>query len=361
MFTQPVAMKASKEQFEKDLKTPLEKMGYEINCSYDDDSESNTLITSTVNKNGYVNLLSSIFFIYDFLGEKGKKFHFIENYDPTLFLHLASLNDDEEIKEEDMVIFDVDIAEKIGLKTSAWDKPFLLKVDRDMKNDFEFSKEQGRKIKGKLQVGLSFSNNTECFRKATKEDILHYHKYHKDLFANDYEDVVVESKESEKEIIGFRIKSGLSEEDNAGLISLLKYKWNLNIIPKEFIESKEGIFMKNAGLIEKYFAPVYKENQVIIMHNIFEDQMFNVAISPDGIVIVDSKGVWRRTITDEIEDIVNFFNKDNICINSARIYLRLIAIEDVVFKSIDLINSKSKLSDWIKVWEKYSELKRGEK
>lgn len=100
-FTQPVSMQCSQEQFERDLKEPLEKLGYDLR-EVDFPNEEGTLIaTNYSNHKGVSNISSS--------NKEVNGRHFIDHYNPQLFLSLASMSDEpngieKECKEQESTI-----------------------------------------------------------------------------------------------------------------------------------------------------------------------------------------------------------------------------------------------------------------
>jgi hypothetical protein len=83
-FTQPVSMQCSQEQFERDLKEPLEKLGYKKfgNCTDED------FLITNFGESPYRLTFTVSVCIHDFSR------HFIDHYNPQLFISLASMSDE---------------------------------------------------------------------------------------------------------------------------------------------------------------------------------------------------------------------------------------------------------------------------
>lgn len=85
-FTQPVSMQCSQEQFERDLKEPLEKLGYKQKSPLILDGED-YLTTNYAYNNDYFTFLK-----HNFIKDNGR--HFINHYNPQLFIALASMSNE---------------------------------------------------------------------------------------------------------------------------------------------------------------------------------------------------------------------------------------------------------------------------
>ena len=84
-FTQPVSMQCSQEQFEIDLKEPLEKLGYNYYRLFDF-KECPIIATNYMGQNMFSNTSWNF--------ERANNRHFIDHYNPQLFLALASMTDE---------------------------------------------------------------------------------------------------------------------------------------------------------------------------------------------------------------------------------------------------------------------------
>lgn len=100
-FSTPVSMQVTKEQYEKDLRDPLLKMGYkEYEVLFMDNNRF--IVTNHCGQNGVVTDLG-IFWNC----EKEHNRYFIDHYNPELFLALAGMRDDKEIRVGDWVILNL--------------------------------------------------------------------------------------------------------------------------------------------------------------------------------------------------------------------------------------------------------------
>lgn len=85
-FTQPVSMQCSQEQYERDLKEPLEKLGYPTNNVKGTFTANPLLVSNFDYDRGIGNL--------DLAQKDAKQRHFIDHYNPQLFLSLSSMTDE---------------------------------------------------------------------------------------------------------------------------------------------------------------------------------------------------------------------------------------------------------------------------
>jgi len=84
-FTQPVSMKVTQQQFEQDLKKPLEKLGYRLLDNFKVKDEE-YLCTYYSGINSRVSFLN-----FRHITERGR--YFIPTYNPQLFIALSSMSD----------------------------------------------------------------------------------------------------------------------------------------------------------------------------------------------------------------------------------------------------------------------------
>lgn len=82
-FITPVGMEVTKEQYEKDLKEPLEKLGYVLNCDVLRDESCKIYLCTYAPYNKYYNLLN-------FKGGNSD-IYYIDHYNSELFLALAAM------------------------------------------------------------------------------------------------------------------------------------------------------------------------------------------------------------------------------------------------------------------------------
>lgn len=87
-FTQPVSMKCSQEQYERDLKEPLLAMGYDEYSVTTFDFYPIIVTNHGGNNKRFSNLL------YDRINEYNR--YFVDTYNPSLFLALAGMTDSED-------------------------------------------------------------------------------------------------------------------------------------------------------------------------------------------------------------------------------------------------------------------------
>ena len=86
-FTQPVSMAVTQEQYERDLKTPLLDLGYYESSIYDWDAWKILCTFASNNPNQLINLGK-----YECTNYHR---HFIDHYNPELFLAIAAMSDEE--------------------------------------------------------------------------------------------------------------------------------------------------------------------------------------------------------------------------------------------------------------------------
>ena len=89
-FITPVCMKCTKEQYEKDLKQPLEELGYDydLNCSMGK-FENDLLCCVTHNNKPFYSLVGKHSGFWDMSYK-------IDHYNPELFLALAAMTEGDE-------------------------------------------------------------------------------------------------------------------------------------------------------------------------------------------------------------------------------------------------------------------------
>lgn len=86
-FIQPVSMRVTKEQYERDLREPLLRMGYKE--FYEEEWEdTHVLVTNYANTRGEISNTSK-------WHKKNYNRHFIDHYNPKLFLAIAAMTDKE--------------------------------------------------------------------------------------------------------------------------------------------------------------------------------------------------------------------------------------------------------------------------
>jgi len=146
MFITPVSMKCTQQQYERDLKDSLLKMGYkEQNITYW--SEYPYLCTNWgSNHNGIGNGYEYSNFV------NAHNRYYIEEYNPQLFLALAAMTDDEEAIVGEYIIA------------------------KDTKRHIPKTPERVESIDNGFYKTKSNANNweTEYYRKATKEEIINH-------------------------------------------------------------------------------------------------------------------------------------------------------------------------------------------
>lgn len=139
-FITPVSMVCTQEQYKRDLRSPLLEMGYSERC---DNFDNYPLLVN--NCDDYLGLISdSSMCLRDALSR-----HFIDHYNPELFLALAAMTDDSKgISEE------------------------YRKLVTSMGNDFIKVKDFSN-----IQITLAISGEYSTIRKATKEELIkHFNK-----------------------------------------------------------------------------------------------------------------------------------------------------------------------------------------
>ncbi len=95
MFTQPVSMKCTQEQYERDLKEPLLEMGYKER----DLTQWNKHRYLVTNYTGFEHRISNV----DYVDCKRNGRYFIDHYNPELFLALAAMTEIREARCGDFV------------------------------------------------------------------------------------------------------------------------------------------------------------------------------------------------------------------------------------------------------------------
>ena len=155
-FTQAVSMPCTPEQFERDLRVPLTKMGYEINefkCFRDSSFQ-----TICNNYSGELWNVDNIFKGNNL--DKGR--YFIEHYNPDLFLSLAVMNDSELGLPGEWYKF---IAPETFSEGFVIGKIYQLRSSLNQRGCF---------LDGNGDRNGFYPGNQKVFRKATKEEIVEH-------------------------------------------------------------------------------------------------------------------------------------------------------------------------------------------
>lgn len=149
----------------------------------------------------------------------------------------------------------------------------------------------------------------------------------------------------EKEIIGYKL---IKPEYEQAALTLAKMgnnqSWLRNLESQGWIFSVNSInsdTFKEAGVLDLWFEPVYKKEEIIVSVN---DQ-FNVTVKSNGIFHINDD------ITKFVEGIISINKEDKV---GGYNY----SISDVIFSKTGCQNKETKLSDWKKVWENYQKIKK---
>jgi hypothetical protein len=154
-FTQPVSMKCSQEQYNRDLKEPLLAMGYREHC-LTLNGHGDEFIATNIG-GGNHNTVSDIYFEYK--NRHGR--YFIEEYNPELFLALAGMTDSEKGNiGECWRCTDARVSNFISGN-------LYIQLTSDIKNKSNFL-DEGGDLSGWCDLNLSH------FTKATKEEIINH-------------------------------------------------------------------------------------------------------------------------------------------------------------------------------------------
>lgn len=241
-FTCPVSMAVTEEQFNKDLRQPLEELGYSIEVEYFGDFKRRYILVNNINnENGQLGNLSN--FKHDY------NRHFIDHYNPKLFLALASMTDsvDGNIGEWWKCI-------KI-INGATFQKQKLYKQVSEKINNWCALIDD---------VGTADGNsdrNKEHFVKATKEEIIAF-------FTETKEEVLARfEKGVERELIGYRFRNNYY---NAMTYSLMNSEYGLyeemkSNLKCNIIRTDDTIINKltELNLLEIFCEPIYKEIETI--------------------------------------------------------------------------------------------------
>jgi hypothetical protein len=118
-FTQPVSMQCSQEQFDADLKKPLKDLGYKIsttNHGYDQDEI--LLVTKFMGESDFISSST-------LPSKNDHNRHFIDHYNPQLFLALASMTDEHNGIAGEWYVGDneeFEVRKNIGIIKDYWKK-----------------------------------------------------------------------------------------------------------------------------------------------------------------------------------------------------------------------------------------------
>jgi len=163
-FVTPVSMEVTKEQYRKDLKKPLKDLGYNIGV----EGNGGLLFTNGNSEPSYGYLNSRLE-----LKSKNNR-HFINHYNPELFLALAAMT-----KRDMPVVEEYVIAKKGGYPVR---KVTKVMTDGDIyhsSSDASYSKDYYRKAtKEELIKHFSKATNSEVETPKTNDELLAYAKEH---------------------------------------------------------------------------------------------------------------------------------------------------------------------------------------
>lgn len=206
-FTQPVSMACTVDQYEKDLKPKLLAMGYEEGDMY--------------RGNGYYNILCTNWSVNHYqLGvgvgsiKTDRNRHFIDHYNPELFLALASMTDAEFGGDGEWWVF-------IGSSLS-FIKGELYSAIRSLDEDFSFIDEDG------FENGFN-PQNLNFFRKATKQELINHFTKQETMNIqglSKYE--LLHLKEQIEKELCKPDPEPIDFDDDVIVISGKYYKWELN-------------------------------------------------------------------------------------------------------------------------------------
>lgn len=146
-FTTPVSMKVTEKQYNDDLKGPLLELGYKIDITLE--GHSFVLVT---NRRGEPKLATD----YNLLcanARIGNNRHFIDHYNPKLFLALAA-----KTSGEDWIIGEYLLANSVELTSCYGDRPYKVRFLTG----------------GNLSAGYADNYYKDNYRKATKQELINH-------------------------------------------------------------------------------------------------------------------------------------------------------------------------------------------
>jgi len=232
-FTYAISMAVTEEQFNKDLKQPLIDLGYDIRELSYNFSRYNILCNNLQDR------LGDISNIDDFTKGYYNR-HFIDTYNPKLFLALAGMTDSEDGNIGEWWKCDYTICNFTEGK-------LYNQISNNIKDFYSLIDDDGDKN--------GWSDIKKKFTKATKEEII--------SFFSETE------TEVEQELIGYRFKNNYYNvmtyslmNSEYGLYEEMKSPCNMNC---NIIKTDNSIINKltELNLLDTFCEPVYKEIKTI--------------------------------------------------------------------------------------------------
>lgn len=264
-FKYPVSMVVTKEQFEADLRKPLEELGYDFSQYM---YLSTTLCTNMDNRDDMVSHLSpSLRFDH-------KRFY-IEGYRPDLFIALASQKEGDTPNVGEYVV----IPNKDGEWASILSKNYISHSDYNGEpvkivkiKDEDIYTALAVEYKGKL-YGHDLANT----RKASKEELVEFFTTkNKEGMHSDHKG----------EIIGYKLIKSEYEKQAANIAFEKSDRLHdyFNDITGGFHitpTSRAAKNLKEAGILDLWFEPVYKEQDRFLTVSCDQGN-FDVKLVPNG-------------------------------------------------------------------------------
>lgn len=261
-FAQPVSMRVTEEQFEADLRKPLEELGYEIKELFKF-SDFPILINNLGDIRGHLSNVE------DFANETYGRY-FIDHYNPTLFLALAAMREGDEPHVGEWFVYSNPDGMKINFREEG-----LYQLKGAFSDEGAFIDDGGN-------CNGHWPQNNVYFTKASKEEIIaHFTK----------------NKTMNKKIEGYKL---IKPEYNAAALKLVGITaWN----PNPTWDFKEGSpeydKLLAAGVLNLWFAPVYEQEDRYLTVTCDQGE-FKVKVVPEGFEFESNLVPLQR-----IKDLVN--------------------------------------------------------
>ena len=179
-FIQPVSMQVTQAQYEKDLKEPLEKLGYSVQALSLYTSTADLLVTNFEQSPGIVSNVN-------YCHRHSNNRYFIDHYNPKLFLAIAARTDDPNgiageywkcIKQSIMGAFTIG---KLYKANSSIDNPMVFVNNHD-RNDGWFPDNELHFTKARLQEIVNQLTTQEIITTMKEEKKIIGYKCPMDLF-----------------------------------------------------------------------------------------------------------------------------------------------------------------------------------
>ena len=271
-FSIPVSMKVNQEQFNY-LKEELIKLGYEVTLETlvtDYPGSPNILITQYTHNNNFTNTFSY-----------RDSNYIIQEYNPELFLALASMTSNEEFFVGECIIR---VKDEHGI-LNVGDLGVIINVI-ERGSDFAVTVQNDKK---------GYMHSTNNIRKATQEEIINHF-----------------NKVNMKKLIGYNLKKDCAQFEQASfaIINSHSVEGNTKFVNKNGVDftedSKYCAWLKEANVLDLWFEPVYESIKKDVQVSVKASKQLVFTISKDHEGYVEENQENKKVSIQSLADMVNY-------------------------------------------------------